>query len=180
MSENKPAIDHQAANRSAALRWGSFVVGLLSLQVIGGIIAIMLATGDKSVAVVPDYHQKALDWDEHVAIRAASQRLGWNAEMTQAGEGTSTGLQLYLRDQTGQLVQIESGWIEIFRHARAGQVRRVPISDVAGAITLRDCFDAEGRWQVTLDVRDASGNRFVDSQEIYVVTASADVVRGGT
>ena len=59
----------QKANRRAAWRWGGFVVGLLSLQVAGGITAIVLATGDESVAVVPNYHEKSLQWDAEVAVR---------------------------------------------------------------------------------------------------------------
>lgn len=154
-------------NRRAAWRWGSFVVGLLSVQVIGGIIAIMLATGDESVAVVPDYHRKALHWDEEVAIRTASTELGWVAQMTPNEQGG--GLQIRLRDRNGDFVVIESGSVEIYRHVRAGNIQRLEIPSAAsGAFVLSDCFDASGLWQVTLDVCDSDGNRFVDSQELFV------------
>ena len=70
------ASDHREANRRAALRWGGFVVALLSLQVIGGIAAIMIATGDESFAVVPNYHQKALHWDDEVQAPRGLETFG--------------------------------------------------------------------------------------------------------
>lgn len=174
--------DHRVANRNAALRWGTFVVGMLGLQVIGGVTAIILASSDKSVAVVPGYHEKALHWDDEIAIQTASNRLGWVAEVTQTNENEASdeanddeanaaaGLQIQLRDQSGQWVAIESGTIEIYRHVRAAEVRRVRIpAAVIGAIDLSDCFDVGGLWQVSLDVHDAAGNRFVDSREIDVL-----------
>ncbi len=172
--------DRQVANRKAALRWGGFVVGLLSLQVIGGVFAILLATGDESVAIVPNYHQKALHWDEQVAIATASSRLGWIAQMdpTHLHRGAA-GLRIRLRDQGGQLVEIEAGEIEIYRHIRAADVRRVKIpGGSVGAIDLDPCFDAGGLWQVALDVSDAQGNRFVDSQQINVVLSADGAVNG--
>jgi nitrogen fixation protein FixH len=176
------ATDNDIANRRAARRWGAFVIGLLSLQVIGGAFAIFLATGDESVAVVPNYHQQALDWDQQVAIRNASAKLGWVAEMSQLdAQAGSAGLRISLRDRDGQIVEIQSGTLEIYRHVRAGNVRRVAIpSGAPEAIDLSHCFDASGLWQVTFDVSDAAGNRFVDSQELDVRLPASDVAAQGT
>jgi nitrogen fixation protein FixH len=158
------------ANRRAAWFWGTFVVGLLSLQVTGGVIAILLASGDESVAVVPDYYQKALKWDQEVALRAASDRLGWTAHLDQIGGGDGlAGLRIQVRDQDGQRVDFESGTLEIYRHFRAGNVRRVALPAAsAGDIELPNCFDASGLWQVSLDIQDDQGNRFVASMELNI------------
>ena len=176
------ATQQHDANRRAAIRWGAFVVGLLSLQVAGGAFAIFLATSDESVAIVPNYHQQALNWDQHVALQSASTKLGWNAAMSQFdGETGVAGLRIRLRDRDGGPVEIASGEIEIYRHARAATVRRVAIpAGAADSIDLGQCFDASGLWQVAIDVTDSDGNRFVDSQEIYVVLASEDGVPKGT
>ena len=161
-------------NRQAAVRWGSVVVGLLSLQVAGGIAAIVLATGDESVAVVPDYHQKALQWDREIALRDASAKLGWQAKMTVIASQRQTGaviggLQIMLSDREGQPVSIESGSIEWYRHVRAGEVQRRSVAaNEAGLIDLQACFDAEGLWQVSIDLRDEEGNRFVLTRQVDV------------
>lgn len=160
----------QRNNRRAAFRWGAFVVGMLGLQVAGGITAIVLATGDQTVAVVPNYHEKALHWDQQVALRTASQKLGWVAEMTPLDRAQDRGgLKIELRDRSGSFIDLQSGSIEIYRHARADNVARIPLAAAAtGSIQLSRCFNAPGWWQVSLDVRDGRGNRFVDSQEILV------------
>ena len=182
MPTTNTATPQHDANRRAAIRWGAFVVGLLSLQVAGGAFAIFLATSDESVAVVPNYHQQALDWDQHVALRNASAKLGWDAAMSQFdGESGVAGLRIRLRDRDGAVVEIASGEIEIFRHARAGTGRRVAIpAGAADSIDLGRCFDVSGLWQVAVDVTDADGNRFVDSQEMYVVLPADDGVPKGT
>ena len=159
------------ANRRAAWRWGAFVVGMLGLQVAGGVMAIMLATGDQSVAVVPDYHQKALRWDEEVALRQASRSLGWTCEVDYrtAGGSRPATLQFALTDRGGVPVKIASGELKIYRHARAADVRVVPIPrDSIAVIELADCFDEAGLWQVSVDMQDHAGNRFVDSRELDV------------
>ncbi len=167
--------DTNDLNRRAAWRWGAFVVSLLGLQVLGGIFAIMLATGDKSVAVVPDYHQKALHWDDEMALQSESRALGWVCEVSQRDEtGTSTGLRVTLTDRVGNPIELASGELQIYRHVRASDVRRVRIP--AGSFNRLDlsrCFDSDGLWQIKIDVTDESGNRFASSQELYVTAAEA-------
>lgn len=162
--------DIQDANRRAAWRWGSLIVGLLSLQVAGGIAAIVLASGDPSVGIVPDYHEKALHWDDEVALQTASQALGWDCEISQLDDSSSVaGLRITLTDRETKPVELASGELTIYRHVRASDVRRVKIpSGAIGMIELGGCFDADGLWQVTIDVSDRAGNRFVHSREINV------------
>ena len=170
----------QEANRRAAWRWGGLVVSLLGLQVIGGILAIMLATGDASVAVVPDYHQKALDWDNQVALRSASRALGWTCEVSQIEQSQGVaGLRIRLADRNGKPIDLSSGELQIYRHARASEVRRIKIpAGSVGLLELGQCFDATGLWQVSLDVNDRSGNRFTHSSELDV--GSGDSLHSNT
>jgi nitrogen fixation protein FixH len=162
-----------AANRSAAWRWGAFIVSLLGLQVIGGIMAIVLASSDESVAVVPNYHQKALKWDEEVAQRSASRALGWTVDVSQVDEAASAaGLRIALSDRRGKPIDLLSGKLEIYRNARASDVHRVEVPPGSyGLLELSGCFDVGGRWQVMLDVTDRAGNRFTCSHELYVRAA---------
>ena len=158
------------SNRRAAWRWGTLVVSLLGLQVVGGIMAIILATGDESVAVVPDYHQKALSWDDEIALQTASAALGWVCEVSQIDEAsTVAGLRITLRDRDARPIELASGELQIYRHARAADVRRVKIpAGSIGILELTGCFDAYGLWQVTIDVTDRAGNRFAHARELYV------------
>src|SRR6056297_599142 len=109
-------------NRRAAWRWGSLVVGMLTVQVVAGAFAIRLATRDPSVAVVPDYYQKALDWDDHVALRRASQKLGWDVLLQQIDlDKPYSGLQIDVVDRSGRPVPLKSGSVRLYSHVRANQ-----------------------------------------------------------
>ncbi len=162
--------EYRRANRRAAWRWGSFVVGLLGLQVAGGIVAIILATGDESVAVVPNYHEKALNWDAEMAAQAASAALGWKCEVSQIRDVPNrSGLRITLTDREGLPVVVKSGALRLYRHVRASDVRQVPIPPGKFArLEIADCFDQVGLWQVMLDLNGENGERFLHSQELSV------------
>lgn len=162
----------KAANRRAAWTWGSFVVGLLGLQVAGGVYSVILASSDDSVAVVPDYHEKALKWDEEIAIRRASDELGWSCDIQAvpvSADQAATGLVAILKDQEGKLIDVQNGTLRWYQHVRANDVAELSIpSGRLTTIRLDDCFDANGLWDVLIDVTDRSGNRFVHTVTIKI------------
>jgi nitrogen fixation protein FixH len=164
------SIPSRQHDRYAAWRWGAIVVGLLGMQVALGIAAILLATGDRSVAVIPDYHQKALDWDQEIALRSASRELGWQVTCRQTVSDTgANGLQMVVSDKAGRPIRLASGSVQLYHKARASEVYSVdvPKSD-QGRIVLGGCFDHHGVWQLRVDVTDDSGRRFVESNTLVV------------
>lgn len=153
------------------------IVGLLGLQVAGGVFAIILATGDESVAVVPDYHQRALQWDDEMAVRRASEKLGWTCDVQQIAmaDNGSAGLVAALTDDRGETIDVAQGTLQWYQHIRANDVRQLAIrAGTLDTMRLDDCFDANGLWEVTIDVTDAEGNRFVHSVTLKIdgVTAT--------
>lgn len=170
-------LEIQKANRRAAWRWGALIVGLLGLQVLGGVAAIVLASGDKSVAVVPNYHEKALHWDDEMAAQAASAALGWRCHVDAVGEASGpTGLRITLTDRQGAPVMVRSGTLRFYHHARAAEVRQLPIPrGKFSSMDLPGCFAAPGLWQVMLDLQCDNGDRFLHSQELRVAPAGETV-----
>lgn len=153
--------------RIAPYFWIGLVVTLLGLQVVLGFFALTLATGDPSVAVVPDYYERALHWDETEALKKDSQTFGWNVQFTTAERPTS--LTILLRDKEANPIEIETGTVQLYHHARASQVRHHNCEDAAdGEITLSDCFVSPGYWEVTLDVKSVDGQRYVQSKTMYI------------
>ena len=145
------------------------MVVLLSLHVAGGAAAIYLATGDPSVAVVPDYHQKALNWDQQIELQRQTADLNWNVQLDAAPGADQQALVIQIKDQAGNYVQIQRGQLQLYHHARAGKVLRIPVaSKAAEPIVVKDCFSTPGLWQVELDLVDTSGKRFVDSRSVNV------------
>jgi len=73
-----------ASARSArhSWRWPLIVVGILGVHVTGMMTATLIATRDKSFIVLPNYYQKALEWDQRKSDLAAADKLGWNQRVT--------------------------------------------------------------------------------------------------
>ncbi len=148
------------AERRAKRVWVSLVILLLGLQVCVGYTAIRLATGDPSVAIVPDYHTAALHWDQRHAALLAAARLGWKIDCDisrvadASGERTiAVDLKLPLNQSIGEL-EISA---QVYHHARANQVQTVRLQDVAdGRFMARIQMSQPGLWQLELDITGAS------------------------
>jgi hypothetical protein len=65
-----------AASRRRLL-WPTIVIGLLVGHAALILGAVTLAVSDRSFAVVPDYYDKAVHFDERRAALDASRKLGW-------------------------------------------------------------------------------------------------------
>ncbi len=66
--------------RRARRFWVGIIVVFLGLQVLIGVASIVLSLSDPSVAVIPNYHQAALDWDVTHRARQLANQLGWNID----------------------------------------------------------------------------------------------------
>lgn len=158
-------------SRSAAWRWGSLIVLLLASQVAIGVAAIVLASSDASVSVVPGYHQKAMLWDESVALRNSSRTLGWTVELRMLPGHSTSRVNWTVCDRAGNELKNLRGRVLMFHHARAGEPIEFRMEDQPNGIEL----DRAGLWQLemTLDGPDLSDPslRFFDSQSIDVKRA---------
>ncbi|GAA4468263.1 FixH family protein [Novipirellula rosea] len=170
---------NRIANRNAAIRWGGLVVGLLTLQVAVGVIAIMLATGDPSAAVLPDYYQKSLDWDNQRSSETASHELGWKIALVPIPGQHNATLQGVLTDADGEPVRIASGTVHMYHYARAADVKTFSIqANSNGVVVAEDCFPVDGLWQIDIDVTNDQDQRFVHSQDILVTQTQRRLTKG--
>ena len=101
---NEPTAPHApntTGTRKRAWLWPSIIIGMLGVHTIGCLIVVYIATSDPSHAVVPDYHSKAVAWDEHQALARASSQLGWTCTIQTALEPDMLGqrsVRISLRD----------------------------------------------------------------------------------
>ena len=103
-----PLIEQQ--ERSSRWTWGLIIIGLLLFQIISCVIAAWLAIGSEATAVVPNYHQKALDWDKQQALLAASEKLNWQEELAVTpllSAESGYDVVLGLKDSENQPVQLD-------------------------------------------------------------------------
>lgn len=180
-SDEATELTGSSATRSAWL-WGSLVVAFLILQLVIGGLAFNLATGDPSVAVMPDYHQRALNWDDEMARRQRSDQLGWRATLTwgivnvsETGEG---GRQVVVQvaDTGGSAVTGGDASILFFHHTRAGDVATLRLQERAsGQYVATLPMQKPGYWDIEFSLARGPGEAFWHQETLDI---SDDAVTG--
>jgi len=161
-TSGQPSVG-KLAERSAALKWGTFVVLLLGSQVAIGVVALILAGSDPSVVVVPGYHKKSLLWDESVHMRQVSRSLGWDVQFHLSAPGEPRVLTWSVVDRDGNAISNIKGHLFAYHHARAGQPIDTRVEDQPVGLAL----DREGMWQVEMTlVVPGTSEPFFTSQTI--------------
>ncbi|WP_417740013.1 FixH family protein [Rosistilla oblonga] len=149
--------DQQIAERKAKWFWVSLVVALLGLQLVIGGVAIKLATGDASAAIVPNYHQAALNWDQIHSERTAAKRLGWTVDLDVSSVADGRGMravQVSIADADGKPIDDLQVSADIYHHARAAEVQTVDMQPVGDAeYQVLAPMERSGLWQVDLNIR---------------------------
>ena len=147
------------------------VLGLLGGHMVFIMLAITLATGDRSFAVVPDYYNKAVAYDQHKAELAQSEALGWQVQMQPAATVDAAGereLVVMLRDRDNAWVTGASVRVSCFHYARAGDPMSFELTEVLpGQYTGKARLGREGFWQFDL-VAERGDARFVSQTKQFV------------
>ncbi|TWU55249.1 FixH family protein [Rubripirellula reticaptiva] len=157
--QTEKAKSEFAAERSARRFWVSLVVVLLGLQLVIGFVAIRLATGDPTVAVVPDYHNEALDWDMTRREVMAAERMGWSVEIEASDVSDGNGFratEVSVTDESGNPVDDLRIVGSVYHHARASDIERFELPSVGkGRYLTLAPMARPGLWQVEIFIEGA-------------------------
>ena len=173
---NAPSPDMTAApgRKRGYWTWPLIVLGLLLGHASIMATAVVLATGDKSFTVLPNYYEKAVNWDKTQAERRASEKLGWQVELVPSPGVDPTGhraLALTLADAAGRPIPdavVELAW---YHHARPTELYNTTLhTDGTGRATGTVIMRGEGFYQISVTAA-AGGNRFVTAVTPFVSTA---------
>jgi nitrogen fixation protein FixH len=142
-----------AANPETRSRvfWVGMILALLGGQVLMLLLMVYVATSDQSFAIEPDYYQKSLRWDEHMAQVKANERLGWNLRVEVGETASVLGERTVVARLTGNDgTPLDGAQIDLvaFAHARASDrvsVTLLPQGDGAYENGLR--FRRAGLWE---------------------------------
>lgn len=126
------------------------VLGLLGGHVVFILLAITLATGDRSFAVVPDYYQKAVAYDDRKAALAVSAALGWRVALEPGAQVTSLGerdVLVRLRDREGAAVSGAQVAVSGYHFSRADEPVSFELAEaLPGQYVGRAPLGREGFW----------------------------------
>ncbi|MFI4861385.1 MAG: FixH family protein [Phycisphaerales bacterium JB063] len=156
MSDSAPpaATDPTGPTKNRFVMPG-LVLAFLAGHMLFIIIAISIAVSDRSFAVVPDYYQKAVDWDEHKELLAASDALGWSAQVLPSRKVSILGkreLAVTLTDSEGRPVEGADVFVTLYPHAQANQISELVLSatDEPGRYSATAEMAREGVWSVSV------------------------------
>ncbi len=157
--------------RRARRFWGAFVVGLLTMSVSMWGYAVYLGVTDNATAIVPDYHQRALDWDRYARSVQASRELGWVVQFVPGKldpQDVKRIIELFVRDSDGQLVRGCSGTLKMYHLARASAVYECELSETEpGTYSSRLPIERSGQWHCEVELhRDAEHFHWSEQLEL--------------
>lgn len=159
----------------ARLIWCGLVIGLLTLQVAMGFAAVTLAGGDASFAVVPGYHERALQWDETQAAARKSAALGWHDNIRASAQADVLGrrlLTIELQDHVGVPVTNARVSAVVFHHARANEAQTVTVAEIDdGKYELELPMRNSGLWEIRIDAI-RGGDHFIATRQIDVASST--------
>jgi nitrogen fixation protein FixH len=144
--------DHARLERKARRFWVSLIVGFLGLQVVIGFFSLYVAVGDPSAAVIPNYHQSALDWDVKQRAQQMLVQLGWEisvvATPVQNGERS---LQVMILGKNGQRIEHLNVSGKVFHHARGEELHKLRLKETDPGLYIASIpLERRGLWQVEL------------------------------
>lgn len=156
----------------AKLIWGGMVVGFLSLEIVMCLVAITLSSGDESFAVVPGYHEQALQWDETRAAAQASDSLGWSDIVVAGPTADLLGRRpmiIGLKDRNGTPISGSTVEAVLFHHARAGDVQSITFKETAEPGTYEAIAEMRraGLWEVRIDAK-RGNEHFMSTRQLEV------------
>lgn len=143
--------------KSSGRFWPWFVVGLLGINVCVVLVTVYLATHDRGFAVVPDYYQKAIHWDDEVARRNAQERLGWTAAVHPGVELDGRRcVEIDLSDREGRPLAGARVGLTMFHNAAPGEAVEASLKELSpGRYAAPAALARDGLW--TFRVRAAKG-----------------------
>lgn len=156
--KRKTPID-AIAERKAKRFYTGLVLLLFAIQITILGTALTLAIGDPALAVVPDYHQAALNWDAVHAAAGAAKKLGWQVQLDVSDVADGRGrraVNLQLLDDHDQPIPDLRVSGKAYHHADAEQVERFELESVGdGRYLAMPSMGRAGLWQIELDIKNA-------------------------
>lgn len=174
-NDQSTAKEQSRRERNARRTWVTIVVGLLGLQVVGGIATVVLATGDPTVAIIPNYHQSAVNWDTTRRALQLTEQLQWTVNSTVGptvsgaqGSPTRRQLRVEITSPSGQAIANLNLGAKLYHHALGTEIHNLMLQEVADGIYVGDTsLTQSGMWQVKLQIEGEHGIA-ASSQEIKV------------
>jgi len=136
--------------------WPAAIVAALLALVIAYVFLLRLAGQPEATVVERDYYRHAVRWDSTLAVRRASDSLGWRLEAT-LGPLDANGraaLEVRLADRAGAPLAGLDVRAEAIHNLEAGRPRQAALAPTApGTYAASLPLARAGMWEIRLDAR---------------------------
>lgn len=185
LTRNNMASTTIATERRAARFWWFFIFALMGINLAMAVAAIVLSAGDPSFRPMPEYGEHAVDWQSRKTQLEASSRLGWQLQVERhlgaaqgdpvAGDDSKqagaeqASVRIQLRDAQGVPIQGATGTLGAYHLTRVSEFRTAalePIEVEPGGYKADINVSRDGKWQLSIDLRDGNGQAFVWQQVV--------------
>jgi nitrogen fixation protein FixH len=140
--------------------WPTVVVALLTGQLVVCGVIVFASSSDPTVAVEPDYYEKAISWDQQAAQRERSRQLGWSATVTVDPLTDRTGARavgINLRDRNSDSICGAAVRATVFHHACARERFETEFNETAdGRYVARLPLKRDGVWEFRIQAQRGS------------------------
>ncbi len=153
--------------------WPIGIAAILSATVAANIWLAVVAGGDPSFAIEPNYYQKGVQWDSTLAQAERNAALGWRIEPSLAAFTTRGGavLRVALTDSTGAAIDDATITVAALFNARAGSVLDATLVHDTAGYSVRLPVRHGGQWELRFAVS-RGGQRFTAVSRIEATRAS--------
>ncbi|QDT62996.1 FixH family protein [Calycomorphotria hydatis] len=155
--------------------WGGVIFGLLGLQAFMLFVATFLAISGNRDAVIPDYYDRAMHWDESKAALQASEQLGWSVELVVPDTADLFGnrvLTASLTDAAGNQVTAACGTLMAFPHSNAAETQQLDWREAGEATGIYHAtvrMQRPGLWEVRM--------KFTKGEDTFLSTEQLNIPR---
>ncbi len=139
---------------------------LLGASCLFHVSVLMVSSADRSHAVVTDYYEKGLRWDEERARSTAERALGWRVEASLRADGNEKlELEVRVLRRDGQPLEESRVVAEMFHNARAGERIHRHLNEGGGAYRGSFPFSRRGLYELLVEVENG-GKAFRSLQRL--------------
>ncbi len=150
------------------MQWPIGIAVVLAATVVSNVWIAVVASRDEAFAVEPDYYNKAVHFDDEMALRAESARLGWRV-IPQLRLGTSAregSLTATVTDSAGTPLRGATVTVLAMHNARASHQLTATLADTGnGAYTAPLDARRPGEWELRFTVTRGS-DRFAVRERV--------------
>jgi len=152
--------------------WPIGLAAILVATVALNIWVYHVANDDQSLAIEPDYYQKAVDWDSTMAQMRQNAALGWRVSPTLAAFTARDGarLQVTLTDASGAAIRGATVKVAAFFNARANDIIDTTLVSDSTGYGGRLPVTHGGVWELRFDVT-RGHERFTSTSRVEAVQA---------